>query len=197
MISLSFSLYANSKVLLVFGDSLSAAYRIPQTQGWVALLDEKLKTEYPHWSVINASVVGETTSGGRQRLPALLERDHPTLVILELGGNDGLRGHPPLLIQKNLEFMIQACQKVQAQVLLIGMKMPPNYGGPYTQQFEQIFPDLSKEYDLPFVPFFLEKVALNPKLMQSDHIHPTAEAQPLLLEVLLPVLMPLLNQPSL
>ncbi|MCS5707437.1 arylesterase [Candidatus Berkiella cookevillensis] len=189
----SFSTYANSNPILILGDSLSAAYQIPEEQGWVALLAEELKITHPNWQVLNHSISGETTAGGRQRLPHLLKEHQPKIVIIELGGNDGLRGLPILMISKNLESMIEMCKKADSQVLLIGMKLPPNYSEKYTQQFENIYRRLSKRFDIPLLPFLLENVALDNALMQSDRIHPTADAQPILLESVRPVLLPLLS----
>jgi len=162
----------------VLGDSLSAAYGLPEEAGWVALLAGRL----PGDRVVNASVSGETTAGGLARLPALLEQWRPDWVLLELGGNDGLRGLPPAHTRNNLARMIELSRAAGAQVLLIGIRLPPNYGQAYVQAFERIYPELAESHDVPLVPFLLEGVATRPGLMQPDGIHPRAEAQPLMLE---------------
>lgn len=190
----SFSLQAKENTILVFGDSLSAAYRMPKESGWVTLLAVKLKDTHPNWNVINHSQSGETTGGGVSRLPKLLDKHAPDILILELGGNDGLRGIPPFQIKRNLESMIRMAQKKNTKVLLVGMKLPPNYSDKYTQLFENLFHDLSEKYEIPLVPFLLDNIALNPELMMSDRIHPTAKAQPLILENVLPKLQTLLEQ---
>ncbi len=178
--------------ILVIGDSLSAAYQMAPHNGWVPLLETKLKKDFPEVKVINSSIVGDTTGGGVQRLPAQLKQYQPDIVLLELGGNDGLRGLPTPMIKANLKKMIEMCLSQQIKVVLIGMYLPPNYGATYTQQFANNYVELSKEFSLPFVPFFLENVALKPGLMLQDRIHPTAEAQGILLSNVWPVLEPLL-----
>lgn len=165
---------ANYQHILIWGDSLSAGYGIDIDQGWVNLLRTQLKDDV---TVTNGSLSGETTSGGLNRLPDALKKHQPDLVILELGGNDGLRGFSPKRMQDNLEAMIELAQAKNAQVVLLGMRIPPNYGAAYSQRFEQSFADLAKQYNLPFNPFFLDKVALNKELMQSDNIHPNEKAQ--------------------
>jgi acyl-CoA thioesterase-1 len=182
-----------AKTLLVLGDSLSAAYGIPQSQGWVSLLEQELKQRGSHWRVVNASISGETSSGGVSRLPRLLRDYQPDLLLLELGANDGLRGTPLRVMEQNLRRMIELGRAADAQVLLIGIRIPPNYGPRYTERFYQIYPRLAKEYDLPLVPFLLEQVALDPRLMQRDRLHPTAEAQPILLQTVWKQLAPLLQ----
>lgn len=177
---------------LVLGDSLSAAYLIPEDKGWVTLLQEKVKSEHPQWSVINASIVGDTTANGLQRLPDLLQRYHPELILIELGGNDGLRGLPITEIENNLSRLIELSQQAGAKVLLLGVRLPPNYGATYTQTFSQIYTALSQKYGIPLVPFLLENVALNRGYMQRDGIHPTEHAQPLILQNVWPHLKPLL-----
>ncbi|GLR63359.1 arylesterase [Marinospirillum insulare] len=174
------------------GDSLSAAYNIPTSAGWVSLLEERLKKR-TDWQVINASISGETTSGGLTRLPALLRQHQPSLVLLELGANDGLRGLPPQLITNNLEKMLTLSEESGAKVMLIGILLPPNYGPAYLAKFEQTYPQLAKKHQLPLLPFLLEGVADQPSLMQEDGLHPTAEAQPKILENLWVELKPLLN----
>lgn len=184
---------ADAPRLLVLGDSLSAAYGIEVQQGWVSLLEQRLAAKYPH-QVINASVSGETTGGGLARLPALLKQHQPQLVIVELGGNDGLRGYPLNVMKQQLAQIIEKSRDVGAQVVLVGMQIPPNYGTRYTNRFRDIYTELAEEYDLPLVEFLLADVALKPELMQKDGIHPTAEAQETMLNNVWPVLQPLLKQ---
>ncbi len=170
------------QTILVFGDSLSAAYGIPRESGWVSLLEQKLAIRKPGWRIINASVSGETTSSGRRRiLPALLEHK-PAIVILELGGNDGLRGIAIKESEGNLKTIIDACRRSRAKVLLIGMRIPPNYGLKYASDFSKMYPALAKHHKVSLVPFLLEGVAGKPELIQPDGLHPTAQAQPRLLE---------------
>lgn len=180
-------------VILVFGDSLSASYGIREDQGWVTLLQEKLESEgFPH-RVVNASVSGETSSGGLARLPASLESHAPDLVILELGGNDGLRGLPIQTLEDNLQSMIDMIKQADAEVLLAGIQIPPNYGPRYTEPFAKIFPTLAERESLPLVPFLIDGIAQQPELMQSDGIHPKAEAQSMIVDNVWPVLKPLLD----
>lgn len=178
--------------ILVMGDSLSAGYGIDLKYGWVTLLQERISGQYSY-QVINASVSGETSGGGLSRLPALLKEHDPAIVIIELGGNDGLRGHPVNIMRSNLEQMIEMSKDVDAKVVLLGMQIPPNYGGRYTRTFQQAFPELAKKHDLALVPFFLEGVAGDTELMQRDGIHPTADAQVTLLNHVWPALEPLLK----
>lgn len=180
--------------ILVLGDSLSAAFQIPPEEGWVALLQAKLKTTYPQAVVINSSIVGDTTANGLQRLPSLLTEHKPDIIIIELGGNDGLRGLPVQSIKANLDAMIDKSLKARAKILLIGMRIPPNYGSTYTQQFEQTYQALSIQHQVPLIPFFLDNVALNPELMFPDKIHPNAKAQKTLLDTVWPKLEPLLSE---
>ena len=170
------------KSILVFGDSLSAAYGIAQARGWVALLGERLKRERPDYNVVNASISGETTAGGRTRLQGALERHKPAIVVLELGANDGLRGLPLKQMQENLAAMIRQAQAAGARVLVVGMKMPPNYGPDYTRDFEAAFAQAARRHKAALVPFLLEDFAEKPELFQSDRIHPNEAAQPLMLE---------------
>ncbi|MGM0613993.1 MAG: arylesterase [Pseudomonadota bacterium] len=165
--------------LMVMGDSLSAAYNMDQEQGWVALLAERLGDDV---DVINASVSGETSGGGAQRLPDLLKQHEPNMVLLELGGNDGLRGLSPQQMHDNLARMIEQSQAADAEVILLGIDIPPNYGSAYREAFKNVFTRLADNYDVAFLPFLLEGVALEDELMQDDDIHPTAEAQPIILE---------------
>lgn len=175
--------------ILIMGDSLSAAYGIEHEQGWVPLLEERLGGQA---DVVNASISGETTSGGLQRFSAILEKQQPDIVLLELGGNDGLRGLAPNQMRSNLASMIEQSQEVDAQVLLLGIDIPPNYGQAYRDAFTGVYYSLAEEYDVPLLPFLLEGVALNEQLMQEDGIHPTAEAQPMILDNVWPELEPLL-----
>ena len=174
------------------GDSISASYGIQREEGWVELLARALEqSEYPY-SVVNASVSGETTSGGLARLPQALESHDPAVVVIELGGNDGLRGYPIATIRDNLAAMVDLVTEQGRTALLVGMQIPPNYGPRYTRAFHGLFEEIATEAQVPLVPFFLEAVALEPGLMQDDGIHPTAEAQPLLLDTLWVYLQPLL-----
>lgn len=183
----------SSSVILVWGDSLSASYRMDEQQGWVALLQEKLSAEGRlDWRVVNGSVSGETTAGGLARLPAMLASTSPDIVILELGGNDGLRGLPVPTIRENLAQMIKLSQDAGARVLLSGIQIPPNYGPRYTGPFYAQYTELAEQYGLPLIPFLLDGIAENAELMQDDGIHPTAEAQPLIVEIVWPVLNPLM-----
>ena len=165
--------------ILVWGDSLSAAYGIPVDKGWVNLLQQKLQNN----AVINnGSISGETTAGGLTRLPAALQTYQPDYVLLELGANDGLRGIKTDTMQANLEQMIQLAQQAKAKVVLLGIKLPPNYGSAYTQKFEAVYTSLAKQYNLPLVPFLLDGIAQNWDLVQADGVHPTAAAQPMVLD---------------
>ena len=172
------------ETILVWGDSLSAAYGMPVEQGWVALMQQELGQSV---RVVNGSISGETTVGGKTRLPEALKNFSPDLVIIALGGNDGLRGMSPQNMRSNLIDMIRLSRDVQARVILVGIMLPPNYGPAYNSRFEQVFEDLAGEFELPYVPFLLEGVATDFDLMQSDGIHPTAEAQKLILSNMLPV----------
>jgi acyl-CoA thioesterase-1 len=178
---------------LVYGDSLSAAYGIAQAQGWVALLGERLKREHPDYIVANASVSGETSSGGLARLDAVLEKQKPRVVILELGANDGLRGLPVAEMRKNLAAMIERAQKAGARVVLVGMRLPPNYGPDYTQAFEAAYGELARRYKTALVPFLFEGFAQKPDFFQPDRIHPTEAAQPLIAQQVWKALRPLLK----
>ncbi|WP_288397078.1 arylesterase [uncultured Acinetobacter sp.] len=177
----------SAKTILVVGDSLSAGYGINPEQGWVALLQKRLDQDDPkRHKVINASVSGETTSGALARLPKLLQTYKPQVMIVELGGNDALRGQPPQLIRANLEKLVQQSQAAQAKVVLFGMKIPPNYGTAYSQAFENNYKVVSQKYKVKLLPFFLEGVAGNKTLMQKDQIHPNAKAQSILLKTAYP-----------
>ncbi len=180
--------------ILVVGDSISAGYGLTAKEGWVALLQNRLKAQGYGYRVANASVSGETTTGGLARLPRALSVHRPAIVILELGGNDGLRGLPLETSRANLERMIVLSKDAGAQVLLLGMKIPPNYGARYSEGFEKVFRDLARQHRLAFEPFFLSKIALEPGMIQADGLHPTAKAQPMMLETMWPALRPLLQR---
>ena len=180
-------------MVLVVGDSLSAGYGLGPGEGWVNLLEQRLGSEgYPH-RVVNASISGDTTRGALARLPRALELHDPAIVVIELGGNDGLRGFQPDVMRDNLEKLIAMSRESGASVLLLGMRLPANYG-PYTEIFHQVFVDIAKQQKVPFLPFFLDGVALDPGMMQADGIHPNASAQPALLANVWPALEPLLDE---
>ena len=183
LLGLCFSPFVvSAKTIMIVGDSLSAGYGIQPQQGWVHLLQKRLEQQYPkQHKVVNASVSGETTSGALARLPKLLQTHRPDVVVIELGGNDGLRGQPPQMIQKNLANLIQHSQKAKAKVVIFGMKMPPNYGSAYSKAFENNYKVVSQQYKVKLLPFFMEGIAGNKQLMQKDLIHPNAKAQPILL----------------
>jgi len=188
--------HSASKTVLVLGDSLSAEYGLPRGTGWVPLLEQRLKAEGINAEILNASISGETTAGGKARLPALLQRHKPEIVILELGGNDGLRGLPMAATTGNLRDMINATKKTGARVLLLGMQIPPNYGADYTTQFTGLYPKIAKETGAILVPFFLEGLQARTDLFQADRIHPAAAAQPFMLNNVWPLLKPMLNSQS-
>ena len=179
--------------ILVFGDSLSSAYGIAERRGWVALLEERLKRDKLAWGVVNASISGETTSGGRSRLARALEEHRPAVVVIELGGNDGLRGLPIAEMKKNLAAMIEQSQKAGARVLLVGTRMPPNYGPDYTRAFDSAYAELAKRHRAALVPYLFEGFGEKIELFQPDRIHPTEAAQPLILQYGWPALRPLLK----
>src|SRR5262249_1141143 len=185
---------AADRTILVFGDSLSAAYGLRSEQGWVALLDKRLLAQGYGYKVVNASISGETTSGGLQRLPRALELHKPQLVILELAANDALRGLPLGTAKDNLSKMVELAQNAGAQILLVGMRIPPNYGPKYTADFVQMYKDLSTRHHVPLVPFLLESVALDGSRMQEDGLHPNALGEPAVLDTLWPQLVPLLKK---
>jgi acyl-CoA thioesterase-1 len=184
--------YGNQTILVV-GDSLSAAYGIDPQQGWVALLQQRLTQDYPDYTIVNSSMDGNTTTEGLERLPELLKKHQPAIVLLEEGANDGLRGTPIKTIQANLAQMIELCQQQSSQVVLLGMRIPPNYGPQYTEQFAAIYPALSQEYKTALVDFLLASVGDNQTLKQNDMLHPTAAAQPQILANVWPTLQPLLK----
>jgi acyl-CoA thioesterase I len=184
---------ASQPVVLIVGDSLSAGYGLATHENWPSLLQRRLSDAgYPH-RVINASISGDTTSGGLARLPRALERHAPEIVLIGLGGNDGLRAIPIPEFRRNLARMIQLSDSAGAKVLLAGIHIPPNYGPDYTQAFHAVFHELAREHETALVPFILEGIALDPKLMQADGIHPTASAQPIILENVWPALEPMLD----
>jgi acyl-CoA thioesterase-1 len=191
----SVSAKAEAPVILVFGDSISAGYGLARVeQGWVALLQTRLKQQEYGYQVVNASVSGETTAGGLARLPRALTLHQPKIVILELGGNDGLRALPIAQMRANLVHMIDLSTAAGAQVLLLGMRMPPNYGPDFTEQFRLCFSDVARDKKLPLVPFLLNDIALSQNLMQADGIHPNELGQPQLLANIWPSLKPLLRR---
>lgn len=181
--------------VVILGDSLSAAYGMEISQSWPSLLQQRLiENGYTH-RVFNSSITGDTTQGGATRLPRLLDKNRPDVVILELGGNDGLRGLPIEVTGKNLSSMIEQSQSAGASVILSEMRIPPNYGRTYTEKFNMLYTTLAEQYDVSLLPFLLDDIALEPGLMMADGIHPTAQAQPLILEKVWLRLEPLLNQP--
>ncbi|XYI32003.1 Multifunctional acyl-CoA thioesterase I and protease I and lysophospholipase L1 [Cupriavidus oxalaticus] len=185
---------AAAPALLVLGDSLSAEYGITRGTGWVTLLQDRLKQERFDYTVVNASISGETTIGGKTRLPDLLSRHKPAIVVVELGANDALRGLPLQATESNLRQIVSSAQKAGAGVLLVGMRIPPNYGQDYTEKFFSLYPKLASEYKVRLVPFFLDKVMARQDWFQPDRIHPTTEAQPALLETVWPQLKPMLKR---
>lgn len=181
-----------ARTVLVFGDSLSAGYGIPGERAWPSLLAQRLAERAPDYTVVNLSVSGETTAGGRARLPDALRRHQPAVLILELGANDGLRGLPIRAMRANLAAMIDMARAAGCRVLLVGMRLPPNYGG-YADAFFATFAQLARQEKVAYLPFLLEAIASEPRFFQADGLHPTAEAQPLLLDSVWPVLKPLLR----
>lgn len=179
-------------VILVLGDSLSAEYGLQRGSGWVQLLANRLQQSGSNYTVVNASISGETTSGGRTRLPSLLKQHRPAIVIIELGGNDGLRGLPVARMQENLTAMVRASQGAGARVVIVGMRIPPNYGREFTERFHQAFSDVAKQYNAALVPFLLEGFTDSTDFFQADRIHPSAQAQTRILQTVWPVLKPLL-----
>lgn len=186
--------YSASKTIVVLGDSLSAEYGLARGEGWVNLLQKKLETEKISATIVNASISGETTSGGATRLQALLDKHQPAVVVIELGANDALRGLSLTATQQNLRTMVAAAQKAKARVLLVGMQIPPNYGTDYTRQFAALYPKIAKETKSALVPFMLQGVADKANLFQADRIHPSAEAHPIILNNIWPQLKPLLTK---
>lgn len=185
---------AATRTLLVVGDSLSAEYGLPRDSGWVQALAQRLGKVAPQYSVVNASISGDTTSGGRTRLDALLLRHHPAIVVIELGANDGLRGLRVDAMRDNLQAMITLCQRRGSAVLLVGIEMPPNYGSAYAQSFHAVFGTLAQRNHIALVPFLMEGFADRLELFQPDHLHPLAVAQPRMLDNVWPRLQPLLEK---
>ena len=180
----------------MLGDSLSAAYRIPPESGWVTLLDQRLQQQTPQrpYHIVNASISGETTAGGLARLPKLLADNAPALVLVQLGANDGLRGLAIEEIRANLQRILKACRDAGANIVLIGIELPVNYGPQYRDGLRNMYRDVAREFNAPLVPFLLEGVATDPKLMQDDGLHPLAAAEPHVLETVWPVLEPVLKE---
>jgi acyl-CoA thioesterase-1 len=187
---------AAQRTLLVFGDSLSAAYGLATSQGWVSLLGERIARDKLDWRVVNASVSGETTAGGLRRLPEDLRRHRPALVVIALGANDGLRGQPVAAARANLEEMIRLARAARAEPVLVGLMIPPNYGIDYAREFRELYPQLARKSRVPLVPFLLDGVADRRELFLPDQLHPSAEAQPIILANVWPTLEPLLRRPG-
>jgi len=183
---------AEAPALLVVGDSISAGYGLAKGDGWVDLLAARIEAQHLSWRVINASITGDTTAGGRARLPALLAQHKPSIVIVELGGNDGLRGGNLRATRDNLDAMVGAIRKSGARAVIVGMRLPPNYGNAYTREFESLFGDVAKSNSVPLVPFLFAGFAESDAWFQPDRVHPTAAAQSKLLDNVWPVLAPLL-----
>lgn len=185
---------AGAPNIVIYGDSLSAAYGLPQGAGWPTLLQERLKQKKFNYNVVNASISGETSAGGAARIALTVRETRPAVLVLALGANDGLRGLPVAQLRDNLAAIIKAAKAVKCQVIVVGMRMPPNYGQRYTEQFQSSFTDLAKAQRLALVPFLLEGVAQRPELFQQDQLHPTEAAQPLILENVWKALNPLLKK---
>lgn len=194
LIGLSVCGTVQAATVLVIGDSISAAYGLDESDGWVELAEKELSQTFPEIEFINASISGDTTEGGLRRLPAALDRFKPTVLIIELGGNDGLRGYPLTKIRENLITMANFGRDANAKVLILGMRIPSNYGKAYTEKFAQTFVDAATNTKSELVPFFMEPIAMDANYFQSDGIHPTADAQPLLLQAVLDKLVPMLEQ---
>ena len=185
---------ASARTVLVFGDSLSAAYGLSQDRGWPHLLEKRLREEGYDYRVANASISGETTTGGAGRIAGALKAHQPDIVVLELGANDGLRGQSIDVMKRNLEAMIDASRRAKAEVLLVGMRLPPNYGTTYTEKFQQVYADLARSKNVALVPFLFEGFAEDARYFQTDRVHPTSEAQALMLETVWKGLKPLLGR---
>jgi acyl-CoA thioesterase-1 len=184
----SLSLQAATQKLLILGDSLSAGYGMQQQQGWVHLLQQQLEKNQSPWTLVNASISGETTAGGLARLPELMTKHQPQAVLIELGGNDGLRGFPIAQIEKNLQQLLAEVKKHQAQPILMQTRIPPNYGPRYTKQFVALYPALAEKNQATYWPFFMDQVAVKPELMLADGIHPNEQAQPIIRDFIAPML---------
>lgn len=190
---MSMTAMAKPPIIIVLGDSISAGYGIEVEEGWVALLQKKLIASNSHYSIINASISGDTSEGGLARIDPILTAHKPAILLLQLGANDGLRGLTPVQMKNNLAEIARRARKAGAKVILLGMKIPPNYGKRYVDLFYNVYPQLAKELNIPLVPFLLEDVALNKDLMQADGLHPNAKAQPMLADKIEPYLFPLLK----
>jgi acyl-CoA thioesterase I len=185
--------WSQQPVILVLGDSLSAGYGLPAGRGWVDLLQQRLTQQKLDYKVVNASISGDTTLGGRNRLPAALAQHRPRIVVLELGGNDGLRGQPVAAIRDNLKAMVRASRAAGARALIVGIRIPPNYGQQYGRKFQDVFAEVARSEKVPLVPFLLEGFADKRDLFQQDNVHPTEEAQALMLDSVWKVLRPMLD----
>ena len=185
---------ASAATILVFGDSLSAGYGLPQERSWPSLLEKRLRDDKLDYRVANASISGETTAGGATRIEGALKTHRPDIVVLELGANDGLRGQSVEVMRRNLEAMIDASRRAKAQVLLVGMRLPPNYGTAYTEKFQQVYVELARSKKIAFVPFLFEGFAEEERYFQPDRVHPTSDAQALMLETVWKGLRPLLRK---
>jgi acyl-CoA thioesterase-1 len=194
LLGLTGQAYDNEAKILVLGDSISAAYGMSLEQGWVAQLAAHLKERDPEVQVVNASISGETTAGGLRRLPLLLQENQPSIVIIELGANDGLRGYPLQTLYDHLKRLVEMAQQADARVILLPMEIPPNYGARYTSGFRDTFRQVAVETHCTLSPFILDGVATDPTLMQKDGIHPTVEAQPMLLNNVLPTVIAVLEK---
>ncbi len=177
-----------AKTLLILGDSLSAGYGLSQQQSWVHLLQQKLAQQDKGWTLVNASISGETSGGGLARLPALLEQHKPDYVLIELGANDGLRGFPVQALESNLTAMVAQIKQQQSKAVLMQIRIPPNYGPRYTKLFTDLYPKIAKEQQIPLWPFFMETIALKQQWMQADGLHPNLEAQPVIADLMLPLI---------
>lgn len=177
-----------AKTLLILGDSLSAGYGLSQQQSWVHLLQQKLAQQDKGWTLVNASISGETSGGGLARLPALLEQHKPDYVLIELGANDGLRGFPVPQLESNLTAMVAQIKQQQSKAVLMQIRIPPNYGPRYTKLFTDLYPKIAKEQQIPLWPFFMETIALKQQWMQADGLHPNLEAQPVIADLMLPLI---------
>lgn len=190
LLVLSFTAAAvQAKTLLILGDSLSAGYGLSQQQSWVYLLQQKLKQQDSGWTLVNASISGETSAGGLARLPALLEQHKPDYVLIELGANDGLRGFPVPQLETNLNAMVQHIRQQESEAVLMQIRIPPNYGPRYTTQFTNLYPKVAEEQQIPLWPFFMETIALKQHWMQADGLHPNLEAQPVIADLMLPLVL--------
>ena len=190
---MSMSAMAKPPIIVVLGDSISAGYGIEVDEGWVVLLQKKLLEANSNYTISNASISGDTTAGGLARIDPILTVNKPAILLLQLGANDGLRGLSPVEMKNNLAGIVDRAQQAGAKVILLGMKIPPNYGKRYVDLFYNVYPQLAKELNITFVPFLLEDVALNKDLMQADGLHPNAKAQPILADKIEPYLFPLLK----